>query len=290
MSQFCEIHFTSNDGLNLVARDYAASAGSAKCAVICLHGLTRNSADFDDLAPWIASLGRRVLAIDMRGRGESDHDPDPSHYQTAQYVADVVKLAADLGIARAVFIGTSMGGMITMSLALRHLDLIAAAILNDIGPTISRSGLNRIRNYVGKTETLLSWQQAVDYVMTINQTAFPHNTLEDWGKWTRRAFTQTPAGAWQLKYDPKIALAFQNGQLKASSLMAKWAFRRLARQRPTLLIRGALSDLIDAQQAAHLRRVAPSMQYVEVPEVGHAPMLNESVAMEAIGRFLLEVD
>lgn len=290
MSQFCEINFTSNDGLALYARDYAASAGSAKCAVICLHGLTRNSADFEDLAPWIASLGRRVLAIDMRGRGESDHDPDPKHYQIAHYVADVVKLAADLGIARAVFIGTSMGGMITMSLALRHLDLVAAAILNDIGPSISRQGLNRIASYVGKTEALATWQEAVDTIMTINQLAFPHNSLEDWEKWTRRAFTQTPAGAWRLKYDPKIALALHNGQLKSSSLMAKWAFRRLARQRPTLLIRGALSDLIDAQQAAHLRRVAPAMQYVEVPDVGHAPMLNEPVAMEAMRRFLMVVD
>src|SRR6476469_3449254 len=123
MSNYTEISFTSDDGLRLYARDYAgtgAPAGGpvpARLPVICIHGLTRNSADFDEVAPWIAAQGRRVLAVDVRGRGHSDYDPDPSHYNLMVYADDIVKLAHDLGIARAVFVGTSMGGLITMTLA-----------------------------------------------------------------------------------------------------------------------------------------------------------------------------
>ena len=130
MSTFTPISYTSSDGLALYARDYPASAGPEKCPVICIHGLTRNSGDFDELAPLLAAMGRRVIAVDVRGRGNSARDPNPDNYNPVVYAADIVKLMNDLGIARAVFVGTSMGGLITMTLAARHLDLIAAAIIN----------------------------------------------------------------------------------------------------------------------------------------------------------------
>ncbi|MFZ6748960.1 alpha/beta fold hydrolase [Undibacterium sp. Ren11W] len=290
MSTFTEITFTSNDGLRLYARDYAAHSGVAKCPVICIHGLTRNSSDFEEVAPWIASLGRRVIAVDVRGRGYSAYDTDGSHYQPAVYAADIVKLSTDLGIARAVFIGTSMGGIITMTLALRHLDLVAGAILNDVGPVLSQPGLDRIGGYAGKGQTLASWADATDYIKSINQLAFPDNSREEWGKWARRAFAENAQGKLALRYDPNIALALQNGKLKASSAVAKFAFRRLAKKRPTLLIRGALSDLITIEQSDYMRAVAPAMLYAEVPGVGHAPMLTETVAMTAIRNFLAQVD
>jgi pimeloyl-ACP methyl ester carboxylesterase len=290
VSTFNEISFTSTDGLRLYARDYAGQSGAAKCPVICIHGLTRNSSDFDELAPLIANMGRRVIALDVRGRGRSAYDTDASHYNPMMYAGDVIKLARDLGIARAVFIGTSMGGIITMTLALRKLGLISAAILNDVGPVISQKGLNRIAAYAGKGQPLASWTEASDYIMTINQSAFPDNSMADWDNWAHRAFAENPQGQLVLQYDPNIALALQNGKLKASSLFAKWAFRRLAKSRPTLLIRGALSDLIEPEQAAYMRSVAPDMQYAEVPMVGHAPMLTEPVAIVAIRQFLAQVD
>lgn len=290
MSTFNEISFTSTDGLRLYARDYAGDSGAAKCPVICIHGLTRNSSDFDELAPLIANMGRRVIALDVRGRGRSSYDTDASHYNPMVYAGDVIKLAHDLGIARAVFVGTSMGGIITMTLALRKLGLISAAILNDVGPVISQKGLNRITAYAGKGQPLSSWTEASDYIMTINQTAFPGNSMTEWDKWARRAFTENLQGQLVLQYDPNIAVPLQNGKLKASSMFAKWAFRRLARSRPTLLIRGALSDLIEPEQAAYMRKVAPAMQYAEVPMVGHAPMMTEPVAMVAICKFLAQVD
>lgn len=287
---YTEITYTSEDGLRLYARDYAATQGAAKCPVICIHGLTRNSADFEELAPWIASLGRRVIAVDVRGRGHSAYDAQVDHYSIAQYANDIVTLAYQLGIGRAVLIGTSMGGLITMALAVKHLHLIAAAVLNDIGPVLSDVGLSRIANYSGNTQSFVDWQAAVDYVQTINQSAFPAYTQVEWEKWAQRAFKRASNGSWVLRYDPNIAAPLRMGKLKATSWGAKFAFRRLANKRPTLLIRGSLSDLLESQQAQYMRQVAPGMRYAEVANVGHAPMLSEAEAVTALQQFLNEVD
>ena len=290
MPNYTETSFTSTDGLRLYARDYAPHSGPARLPVICIHGLTRNSADFDELAPWIAGQGRRVLAVDVRGRGHSAYDPDPSHYNLMVYAGDVVKLAHDLGIGRAVFIGTSMGGLITMTLAMRHLSLIAAAVLNDVGPALSPRGLRRIAGYTGKGETLASWDDAADYVRAINQSAFPANTAQDWEHWARRAFTETAPGQLGMRYDPRVAVSIRPDNQKPSSVLARFAFRRLARRRPTLLVRGVLSDLIEHEQLAQMRAAAPKMAYAEVPNVGHAPMLTETEAQTALRDFLGRVD
>jgi pimeloyl-ACP methyl ester carboxylesterase len=295
VNAYNDIYFTSDDGLRLHARDYACAAGSgsgsqAKCPVICLHGLTRNASDFEELAPWIASQGRRVIVVDMRGRGLSAYDNDPAHYKLSQYAKDVIKLAHNLGIARAVFIGTSMGGLITLAVALRKLKLIAAAVLNDVGPVLSPKGLNRITSYTGKGKELATWTEASDYIMTINQTAFPDNTMDDWAKWARRAFTENAQGKLVLQYDPQIAQSVSNGKLKPHSWITKWAFRRLTRKRSSLLVRGELSDLLEPEQAQYMRAVAPAMRYVEVPRVGHAPTLTEPEAMNAIQALLDEVE
>jgi pimeloyl-ACP methyl ester carboxylesterase len=195
----------------------------------------------------------------------------------------------DLGIARAVFVGTSMGGLITMTLAMRHIDKIAGAIINDIGPVISAKGLARIASYTGQCAPLASWDEAADYVRNVNACAFPDNTDDEWAKWARRAFEPDDTGRLAVRYDPNIAIALQTGKLKPTSLAARMAFRRLARRRPTLLIRGGLSDLVEPQQAAWMQRTAPTMQYAEVPNVGHAPMLTERAALDAIRQFLSEV-
>ena len=135
---FADRRWTSSDGLSLYARDYAAASGPAKLPVIAIHGLTRNSADFESIAPLIAQSGRRVLAVDVRGRGLSDRAPDPMTYQPMNYAHDVLALMEQAGIARAVFLGTSMGGLITMALAAIRSKVVAAAILNDIGPEVAK--------------------------------------------------------------------------------------------------------------------------------------------------------
>jgi pimeloyl-ACP methyl ester carboxylesterase len=289
MPTYTEISFTSGDGLRLYARDYAAGSGPARLPVVCIHGLTRNSGDFDELAPLIASEGRRVLVLDVRGRGHSQRDPNPDNYNPGVYAGDVEKLMHDLGIARAVFIGTSMGGLITMTVAAKNIDLVAAAVLNDIGPVISPKGLARIAGYTGRTASVSSWDEAVGYVKDINQCAFPNNADDEWFKWARRAFEQDADGRLCPRYDPNIAIALQAGKLRPTSLVARMAFKRLAKKRPTLLVRGALSDLVEEHQAAWMRKAAPDMQYAEVPNVGHAPMLTEPEALAAIRSFLAQV-
>jgi len=287
---YFEISYTSDDGLRLYARDYPATSGPARLPVICIHGLTRNSADFEDVAPWIAAQGRRVIALDVRGRGNSQYDPKPDRYTTMVYANDVVKLALDLGIERAVFIGTSMGGLITMTLAVRKSSLIAAAVLNDVGPALSERGLSRIRNYTGKGEQFTSWKQAADYICSINTIAFPANTAQEWERWAHRAFREQDDGTLAMRYDPNIAVPIRANKLRSTSMAAHFAFRRLARRRPTMLIRGALSDLIEPAQASAMRAAAPHMLYAEVPDVGHAPMLSEPAAQEALRNFLASVD
>lgn len=290
MTTFTDISFTSSDGLQLYARDYASRGGPAKCAVICIHGLTRNSGDFEELAPWIAEQGRRVIAVDVRGRGRSQHDADSDHYNSVVYANDVIKLARDLGIGRAVFIGTSMGGLITMTVAARKLNLITAAILNDVGPALSAKGLGRIAGFAGKTVEVNDWDEATHYIRQVNLSAFPGNSMEEWGKWARRAFAENVDGKLALQYDSNIARPLQNGQLKSKSWVANFAFRRLARNRPTLLIRGDLSDLVEPEQLAYMKDLAPDLQYAEVSGVGHAPMLMEAQAQKAIREFLASVD
>jgi pimeloyl-ACP methyl ester carboxylesterase len=289
MSDYVDLTWQGAGGLSLYARDYAASgAGPPRSPVICIHGLTRNSKDFEEVAPWIAAQGRRVIAVDIRGRGRSERDPDPRRYSPMVYAGDVLKLMDEQGIPSAVFIGTSMGGIITMTIALKRLRAISGAVLNDVGPMISPAGLDRIRGYVGKGRAVETWDDAAAYIKSINEVAFPANTMDDWMKFARRTF-RDDNGRPVLDYDPQIAVSVQGAKIKTTSLMAKLLYRRLARNRPTLLIRGEISDILDAEGAQYMRRAAPGLQYAEVPGVGHAPMLTEPAAQAALSSFLAHV-
>jgi pimeloyl-ACP methyl ester carboxylesterase len=285
MSAFAERRWTSRDGLNLFARDYAGAGEDARLPVICLHGLTRNSKDFEDIAPRIAAWGRRVIVPDVRGRGQSDRDPNPKNYQPKIYARDVLEMMADLGISRAVFLGTSMGGLITMTLAAIRPRVIAAAILNDVGPAIAPEGIARILGYAGKGSEVRDWNDAAAYVRRTNGVAFPDFGDEDWHRFAQRTFRQGSAGP-ELDYDPAITVPLQKPPPKLAGFIAGILFCRLARKRPILLIRGATSDIITAEIADKMKRMAPNLLRVDVPRVGHAPMLSEPEAVDAIAQFL----
>ena len=287
---FAERRWTSADGLSLYARDYAPASGPAKLPVIAIHGLTRNSVDFEVIAPLIAQSGRRVLAIDIRGRGRSDRAPDPMTYQPATYAQDVLALLNQTGIERAVFLGTSMGGLITMALAAIRSKVIAAAIVNDVGPEVAKEGLARIAAYSGQPVDTPTWADAAAYARKINAVALPHYGDADWMAFARRTFVEGPEGAPILNYDPDIAVPIRAAGAKALVPNLWPMFGRLARGRPVLLVRGQTSDLLSEKIAAKMRKRAPKMDYVEVPGVGHAPMLDEPEARAAIFPFLGEVD
>ena len=283
---YAERRWTSSDGLNLFARDYAPAAGQAKLPIIAIHGLTRNSADFEGIAPLLAQSGRRVLAVDVRGRGRSDRAPDPMTYVPDVYARDVLALMEQAGIDRAVFMGTSMGGLITMVLTAMKPKAVTAAILNDIGPQVSPEGLARIAAYSGQPVETPTWVAAADYAKRINEIAFPLNTDADWDAFARRVFREGTEGTPVLDYDPDIAVPIRAAGAKALVPDLWPAFRKLARTRPTLLVRGGTSDLLSAAIAAKMKKAAPEMEYAEIPGIGHAPMLDEPESKSAIFEFL----
>lgn len=286
MPEFAERFWSSADGLKLFARDYAAAGGAARLPVICIHGLTRNSRDFEEVAPSFAAQGRRVLAVDVRGRGRSERDRNPMNYQPAVYAGDVMALMAQAGIARALFVGTSMGGLITLALTAMNPVAVAGAVLNDVGPELSPVGLARIGGYVGKNAPVTTWAEAAEYARSTNAVAFPHYAPQDWSSFARRLF-RDEGGRPVLDYDPHIAAPF--AAAAGGAAPDPWPlFAGLTTGRPVLLIRGAISDLIDAKIARRMRAAAPAMTAVDVPGVGHAPMLTEPEARAALERYLAE--
>ena len=287
MTAFADRSFTSADGLQLYARDYAPASGPAKLPVVCLHGLTRNSRDFEEVAPWIAERGRRVLAVDVRGRGRSARAPDPMTYQPPVYAGDVQALLLQAGISRALFVGTSMGGLITMVLAAMNPAVVAGAVINDVGPELAAPGLARIMGYVGgEKRPVQTWEDAAAFARDINGVAFPDADDAHWTKFARRIFREQD-GRPVLDYDLDISAPFTAAP--AGPVPDLWPlFAGLATGRPLLLVRGGLSDLLDTDIAGRMRAAAPAMAYVEVPRVGHAPMLTEPEAQAAIERFLAE--
>jgi pimeloyl-ACP methyl ester carboxylesterase len=284
MSGYTERFLRVPDGLSLFARDYAPAGGEARgLPVICLHGLTRNSADFDVLAERIAAIGRRVIVPDVRGRGRSDNDPVPDRYRPNIYVGDTVAWLDALAVPRAVFIGTSMGGVITMLAAVTAGERIAAAVLNDIGPEIDPRGIARIGSYVGKEGPYASWDEAIAAVRDIQRDNFPGRDDVFWQKFSHCVLRERE-GRVEYAYDPAIAATF-GGAPPASMLPL---FEALAKA-PVLVIRGALSNLLSEQGVETMKRVKPDLDYAEVPSVGHAPTLNESVSWNAIEKFLMKL-
>ena len=286
MADFTDLTWTSPDGLTLHARDYAAVVETERLPVICLHGLTRNARDFEEVAPRIAATGRRVLAVDFRGRGRSDKAHDPMSYAPPVYAGDIVALLAQASIPKALFIGASLGGLVTLILGAMAPQAVAGAVLNDVGPKLSAVGLKRIGGYVGLSSDVADWEGAAEYARAINGAAFPDETPAFWDAFARRLFTTDAAGKIVLDYDPDIAAPFKHVAPDAPTPDLVPLFLNLNLGRPVLLVRGALSDLIDKALADEMRRLAPGMAYVEVPRTGHAPMLTEPVAWSALEDWL----
>lgn len=287
MTEIRDITWRSQDGLRLYARDHG-EVDSPKLPVVCIPGLTRNSRDFEEVAPFIASMGRRVIAVDLRGRGRSDRDPNPKRYKPPTYAQDIVSLLDQLQIPRADFVGTSLGGIVAMTLAGRHLDRMGGAVLNDVGPVIAKAGLRRISSYAGQTPKVETWDDAVAYAKRTGGVAFPAYTDADWAAFVRRLFREGEGGVPVLECDPHVFQPMHPFLVWLLSPLVWGLFRKLATGVPTLLVRGAISDVLDSETAAKMQRQAPTMTYVEVDNVGHAPMLSEPQAKAALTRFFAQ--
>lgn len=256
--------------------------------VVCVHGLTRQGRDFDHLAR--ALMGRfRVVCPDVAGRGRSQWLA-PQLYQIPQYVADMVTLLARLRARRLGWVGTSMGGLVGIGLGGLRDSPLSALVLNDIGPAIAEQGLRRIGGGLAQRMRFANLDEAADYLRTVSEGFGPHSR-EDWLDLCRPMLVEQTDGTLLLHYDPAIAQGF--APLSASDAatqlaageQAMWALYD-AVQAPTLLLRGAQSDILSPGTAQAMRARGPCAELVEWPGVGHAPTLVSPAQIEAVRAFL----
>ncbi|WP_416831381.1 MAG: alpha/beta fold hydrolase [Erythrobacter sp.] len=279
-------NWTSADGLSLYYRDYPGPDGYDGPPVLCMHGLTRNSRDFADLAAHIAET-RRVIVPEMRGRGQSDYAPDSATYNPLQYVADVEKLLEEQGIDKFIAVGTSMGGLMTMLLAAAKPGRIVAVVMNDIGPEINPAGIDRITGYVGQGRSYPTWVHAARSLGDVHSVAFPDYDLDMWLEMAKRTMIVTQNGRISYDYDMAIAEPFkQPGGAAPANL---WAAYEALRDVPMVLVRGELSDLLTPETVEQMAVKNPAMTSVTVPRVGHAPTLDEPEARAAIDALLAKI-
>ena len=279
-ARYADCHFTVRDSLRLHYRDYPGAAD--KPPLLCLPGLTRNSRDFADFAERY-SPRFRVLALDFRGRATSDYDPVPARYNPLTYAGDVIELLDQLGIAQAIFVGTSLGGLVTMVMAATAPQRIAAAIINDVGPDVDPSGISRILSYVGNDMRFKDWDEAGSTIAANYGGKFDRYSHADWVAMAKRNCREEN-GEIRFDYDMAIAEPFKTaGPVPEVDL---WPLFSALGQKPLLVVRGEKSDLLTAETVEKMRAVAPGMKLAVVPGVGHAPELNEPEAVAAIDAFL----
>lgn len=277
--EFCErsVACISPSGLHrMVYREWGE--GDNPRVLVCVHGLSRNGRDFDDLA---RSLKRdyRVICPDVVGRGRSDWLIDPAAYGIAQYLADMLVLIARLDVATVHWLGTSMGGLIGMALASLEKTPIARLLLNDVGPAIAAESLRRIGDYLGRAPSFDSVADAEQYIRLVSA---PFGALRDaqWRSLTESSLRLRADGRFEMCYDPRIADSFRHAT--STGEIDLWPiYERISC--PTLVVRGEHSDLLTVETAQAMAARGPHPRVVEVPGVGHAPMFMDE-AQIAIAR------
>ena len=279
MAGYQDLYWTSTDGVKLHARDYAGDPVAVP--VVCLPGLTRNARDYAALAATLAP-GRRVIAVDFRGRGESGQAKDPMSYVPATYADDVRGLLVEAGIERFVAVGTSLGGLVAMLLA--GDGVLRGAVINDVGPEIESAGLQRIRGYVGRGSSCPTWLHAARTVADAHRDIYPSWELDDWLGMAKRLYRVTSAGRIVLDYDLRIAEPFR--VLATAEGPDMWEALGGLAAVPVLVVRGGRSDVLSADVAARMIERLPQGELVTVPEVGHAPTLSEPAAAAGVARLL----
>lgn len=293
---YLENHYLSTDGLSLYYRQY----GHGDQVIICLPGLTRNSKDFHDLATHLAS-SYRVICLDLRGRGRSDHDPKWRHYHPGTYVQDTWKLMDKLEINKFIVIGTSLGGLMAMIMSAQQPQRLKAIIMNDIGPEIDPSGYARILSYVGRKAKVETWQDAAAQCKLIYAQAAPDMPEAFWNNFARNTYRLNDAGEPVPDMDINIGHAIRKSVIPAriltklrkmgliksfgGVLIDPWdSFQTVVM--PCLVLRGEISDILSADILERMAAIKPDMVSAVIPNRGHAPMLNEPESIAAIDTFL----
>jgi len=256
--------------------------GTGPRTIICVHGLTRNSRDFDVLARDLAErLNARVVCPDVVGRGRSGRLLNPSNYGYPQYLADMAALIARLDVETVDWVGTSMGGLIGMLLAAQPNTPISRLVINDVGPFVPKAALERIGSYVGLNQRFEDLP-GLEAWMRETYAGFGQLSDEQWAAMARHGHWPHPEGGYTLAYDTGIAEPFRAAPIGDVDLWPVWGMIRC----PTLVIRGGLSDLLLAETAERMTREGPKARLVEIPGVGHAPGLMDGAQVTLVRDFL----
>lgn len=290
-AQFRDVYCQSADGLKLHAKVIGPENNSL-LPVLCLPGLTRTTDDFDDIARAIATdsaAPRKVVSVDYRGRGLSDYDPDLSKYAVPVELGDVLAIAASLEISRAILLGTSRGGLISMAMAAAQPKLLAGVILNDIGPALEMGGLMKIKGYIADPPPRQTWDEAARGLKELFGTVFPSLTDGEWMAWARRAFREKAGGGLERTYDLEIRHTL-DGLDPSNPLPQVWELFDAMAGIPLMLIHGALSDLLSIQGVQDMIARRPDIDLVTVADQGHAPLLADKPTMDRIVAFCKRCD
>ncbi len=276
-----ECYVEAADGLRLYSRDYPNA--SQRPPVLCLPGLTRNSRDFEPLATKIGKT-RRVISPDLRGRGKSQYDPEWRNYHPGQYAADIWRLLDSLRVEEVVVIGTSLGGWMAMLLNYQRPGRIAGAVMNDIGPEADPGGIARVVATAGRLDIVGSLAEAIMQAKSVYSIAFPNWNEEQWRAYAESTYRMLDDGRLDLNFDRNIGHAAREG---ISGLdVDPWSMFDGLAHVPTLLIHGVLSDILTMPIIEKMRQRKPDLQVVPIPKRGHAPLLDEQEALDAITTFL----
>jgi len=276
----------AQDGLRLHALEWG-DRRSPPLPVVCLPGLTRTAEDFATLAAALAA-DRRVLALDYRGRGRSDYDPNPEHYAIAVEAADVVTVLSGLAAAPAVVVGTSRGGLIAMTLAAAKPQLLAGVVLNDIGPVVEIEGMMRIKGYVGRLPQPASYQEGAEMLRRISGNQFPELGAAEWLAAANRGW-RMEGGRLVTTYDPALARTL-DGVSADKPFPTMWPQFDAMAPLPLLVVHGANSDVLSAATVAAMQARRPDMERLVVPDQGHAPLLAEPATIRPIAAFAARCD
>ncbi|MDP9808715.1 pimeloyl-ACP methyl ester carboxylesterase [Rhizobium tibeticum] len=285
--RFRALTYLTEDRLTLYARDYGGTEDTNRLPVICLPGLTRNSRDFHGLALLLSTdptTPRRVITLDYRGRGHSDWDADKANYTLGVETRDVITACEHFGIDGAIFIGTSRGGLILHLLAQMRSDLIAGAILNDIGPKIEAEGLKRIRDYLNSAAPPRDWPEAVAFLKACHGRYFPALDERDWQEMAAAIYRDID-GRLVADFDPAIAAQLQTIDFD-QPLPDLWSYYDGLAAKPLMVIRGEHSDLLSNRTTAEMAARQPLLQVLEAPGQGHAPLLHLEPVLSRIAQFL----
>ncbi|MSO64256.1 MAG: alpha/beta hydrolase [Alphaproteobacteria bacterium] len=279
MPAYVEKTLKTRDGPNLYYRDYANSAARST-PVLCLSGTTQNSRIYDELAPHLQRQ-RRVLCMDWRGHGRSDYDPDWRHYSYFEDRDDVLDLLASETLAKVIVIGTSLGGIVTMHIAPHRPDVLAGAIMNDVGPVIGAAGRQRLHDNMGLPMVFDSFAAAMQANKERNGKGVTLSDAE-WLERTRRTFKEQADGKVVPDMDPMYGRVFRE-RSRPPDWWSNWEAMKAI---PVLAVRGGVSDILDEPTLAEMKRRKPDLVTVVVPGRGHCPHLDEPEALRAIDGFL----